>query len=220
MTKYKVAIVDDEQLIINGIRMLLEQEDQIEVTHEATNGQELLDLISEGLAVDIILLDLSMPTLDGVDALAAINKLNVDYKIIILSSHYNDSLILKLLDEGVSGVLAKNANPAELIETILKVGDKGFHINDHIIQLIRQRRFFAKNRKVSSSLSPRELEVINLLCSEYTTREIATKLFISPRTVEGHRNKILEKTGCKNIAGVVVYAIEHNLFEVKISKYK
>lgn len=220
MNKLKVAIVDDEQLMIKGIRMLLEQEDQIEVTCEASNGQELLDLIGIGLDADIILLDLSMPILDGVDTLAELNKMDAEYKVIILSSHYNDSLIIKLLDEGVAGFLAKNADPEEVVETILKVGEKGFHINDHILQLIRQRRLLAKNKHKTSSLSSREVEIINLLCSEFTTKEIADKLFISPRTVEGHRNKILEKTGKKNIAGVVVYAIEHNLFSVKISKYR
>jgi DNA-binding NarL/FixJ family response regulator len=221
MTKTKVAIVDDEILMIKGMKVLLEQEGDIIVTNEATNGRELLDLIiSRSLDADIILLDLSMPEMDGVDALKEINRFDEEYKIIVLTSHYNDSLILKMLDEGVSGFLAKNENPEDVINTIRKVAQKGFHINDHVLQLIRQRRFLAKKKNNKESLSKREIEIIEHVCNELSTKEIAEKLFISPRTVEGHRNRILEKTGCKNIAGVVVYAIEHNLFAVNISKFQ
>ena len=221
MTRYKIAIVDDEHLMIKGLKMLLEQEAKIEVVHELQNGRELIDLVKENkMLADIVILDLSMPVLDGIDTLLELNALQSEHKIIILSSHYNDSLIMKLLDEGVSGFLPKNANPDELTKTILQVGEKGFYINDHILQIIRQRRFLGKKKRMQSTLTAREEEVVKYLCAEFTTKEIAKQLFISPRTVEGHRNKILEKTGCKNIAGIVVYAIEHNLHNVTISKYR
>lgn len=221
MIKHKITIVDDEQLFKAGVKLLLEQESDIEVTHEASNGKELLDLLEQpGFETNVILLDLSMPVLDGIDTLTELNKTNHNLKIIILSSHYNDSLILKLLDEGVSGFLAKNENPAEVIRTIRKVAESGFYINDYIMQLIRNRRLIGKQKESIGTISPREKEVITLMCNELTTKEIAQKLYISPRTVEGHRNRILEKIGCKNIAGVVVYAIENNMYEVNLSKYK
>lgn len=221
MNKYKIAIVDDEDLMIKGLKMLLEQDEQIEVVHELHNGQELIDLVNaDKMYADIVMLDLSMPVLDGIDTLQELNKLQSEHRVIILSSHYNDSLIMRLLDEGVSGFLPKNANPDELTKTILQVGEKGFYINDHILQIIRQRRFLAKKKLMQSTLTSREEEVIKYLCAEYTTKEIAKELFISPRTVDGHRNKILEKTGSKNIAGIVVYAIEHNLYNVKNTKYQ
>jgi len=220
MTKHKVAIVDDEKLLRQGLKMILEQGNKIEITNEAANGQELLDQIDAGtFQADIILLDLSMPVLDGIDTLMKLNKRALSLNIIILTSHYNDSIILKLLDEGAAGFLAKNEDPMEVINTVLKVGEKGFHINDHILQLIRKRRLLSAQKKLKLELTPREIEIIGLICQEYTNKEIAEKLYISPRTVEGHRNRILEKTQCKNIAGVVIYAIEHNLFDVKISKY-
>jgi len=220
MTKFKVTIADDENLFIKGMKLILEQEDDLIVTNEVNNGKELIDLLDEeDHEVDVILLDLSMPVLDGIDTLIEINKTKPGYKIIILSSHYNDSIILKLLDEGASGFLAKNEDPDEVINTIRQVASKGFHINDYILQLIRNRRLLAKNKDILSNLSSRELEIIKLMCMEYTTKEIAKELFISPRTVDGHRNRILEKTGCKNIAGVVVYAIVRNIFKVNINRY-
>lgn len=220
MTKYKVALVDDEKLIRQGMKLILEQGNQIEVTNQAENGQDLLDQIeAKSFDADIILLDLSMPVLDGIDTLMELNKRDHSYNIIILTSHYNDSIILKLLDEGAAGFLAKNDDPSEVIKTVLQVGEKGFHINDYILQLVRKRRLLSSQKKIKLELTPREIEIIDLICQELTNKEIAEKLFISPRTVEGHRNRILEKTQCKNIAGVVIYAIEHNLFDVNISKY-
>ena len=220
MTKYKVAIVDDEKLLRQGLKLILEQGNQIKITNVAENGQHLLDQIDAGtFEANIILLDLSMPVLDGIDTLLELNKRKLPYHIIILTSHYNDSIILKLLDEGAAGFLAKNEDPQEVINTVIQVGEKGFHINDYILQLIRKRRLLSTQKKLKLELTPREVEIINLICQEFTNKEIAEKLFISPRTVEGHRNRILEKTQCKNIAGVVIYAIEHNLFDVNISKY-
>ena len=220
MTKYKVAIVDDEKLLQEGMKMILEKDNKIEVTNLASNGQELLDQIDNNtMEADIILLDLSMPVLDGIDTLLELNKRKLPHHIIILTSHYNDSIILKLLDEGAAGFLAKNEDPNEVIKTVIQVGEKGFHINDYILQLIRKRRLLSAQKKLKLELTKREIEIIGLICQELTNKEIAEKLFISPRTVEGHRNRILEKTQCKNIAGVVIYAIEHNLFDVNISKY-
>ena len=221
MIKHKITIVDDEQLFKAGVKLLLELESDIEVIHEASNGQELLDLVEEpDFESDVILLDLSMPVLDGIDTLRILNEREHQFKIIILSSHYNDSIILKLLDEGVSGFLAKNEDPEVVMHTIRKVAENGFFINDSILQLIRNRRLIAKTKEINVGLTSRELEIISLICNEFTTKEIAQQLYISPRTVEGHRNRILEKTRCKNIAGVVIYAIEHNMYEVNITKFR
>lgn len=221
MTKYKVAIIDDEELFIAGIKLILSQEDALEVSFTATNGSELIKSAENGtLDVDVILLDLSMPVMDGVETLLAFNKLNHKAHIIILTSHYNDGIIVKLLDEGAAGFLAKNENPKEVIKTILMVAQKGFYINDYILSLIRDRRLLARKKKLREDLSAREKEVLSLICKELTNKEIAEQLYISPRTVEGHRNRILEKTNSKNTAGLVIYAIEHNLFKVNVSKFK
>lgn len=220
MTKIKIAIVDDELLFIAGMKAILEREENFEVSYTASNGAELIESFQkEDFDIDIILLDLSMPKTDGIDTLRYLNKHKITQKIIILTSHYNDSIIIKLLDEGASGFLAKNESPSEVIQTIKMVHTKGFYINDYIMQLIRNRRLFASKKQISEELSSREIEVLKLICEEYSTKEIADKLFISTRTVEGHRNKILEKTFSKNVAGLVIYAIEHGHIDVHFSKY-
>lgn len=220
MTKYKIAIVDDEVLFIEGMKLILGQNEQLEITNTAQNGAELLELIkTKQFNADVIMLDLSMPVLDGVDTLLALNEMKHPAKVIILSSHYNDSIIVKLLDEGAAGFLAKNENPDEVIKTIIKVAKKGFYINDYILQLIRNRRLLASRKKLHSNLSKREVEILILICEENTNKEIAEKLFISPRTVEGHRNRILDKTNSKNTAGLVIFAIENNLIDINISRF-
>ncbi len=220
MTKIKVGIVDDELLFIKGMQLILELDKEICITYTAGNGAELVQSIKNGsLDVDVLLLDISMPVLDGVDTLLLMNEMELPIKVIILTSYYNDGMIIKLLDEGASGFLAKNEAPDRVIHTIKEVMARGFYINDYILQLIRNRRLVSKKKTVSSELTSRETEVLKLICQEYTNKEIADKLFISSRTVEGHRKSILEKTDCKNTAGMVIYAIEHKLIDVKISKY-
>lgn len=220
MTKIRVGIVDDERLFIQGMRMILEQDEDLKVSFEAENGLELLEKLAEdeNLA-DVVLLDLAMPLLDGVDTLLKIISLSIPIKVIILTSHYNDSMIVKLLDEGASGFLAKNEHPDIVIQTIKGVHRKGFFINDHIMQLIRDRRLLAKRKLVDIDLTHREIEILKLICKEYTNKEIADSLKISSRTVEGHRKSILEKIDCKNTAGMVIYAIEHKLYDVHISPF-
>jgi DNA-binding NarL/FixJ family response regulator len=218
MTKIKVAIVDDEKLIIEGLKMLLEQDPEITVSNTANNGQDLFDQMKNiDFNADIILLDISMPVMDGIETMLLLNEMKLPYKVIILSSYYNDGMIIRFLDEGASAFLAKSENPDNVIDTIKNVYNKGFHINDHIMQIIRNRRLLAKTKELQEDLSEREKEVLKLICNEYTNKEIAEKLYISQRTVEGHRNRILEKIDCKNTAGMVIYAIEHKIIDITIN---
>jgi len=221
MTKIKVCIVDDEKLFMQGMSMILGMDSDIEVVMSAANGLDFFHKLQNNhIDIDVMLLDLEMPVMDGVETLLRLVKEEHKIKVIILSSHYNDSMIIKLLDEGAAGFLAKNENPDEVIETIKQVNSKGFHINAQIMQLIRNRRLIAKRKNQLLELTPREIDVLKLICLEYTNKEIGDQLHISPRTVEGYRQSILEKTQSKNTAGIVIYAIEHQLFDVKISKYQ
>ncbi|MBK8623029.1 MAG: response regulator transcription factor [Saprospiraceae bacterium] len=220
MFKIKIAIVEDVFLFVQGLRLILELYPDLEVAFTAPNGQVLLDkLREEPDIVDIVLLDLEMPVLDGVDTLREIMLKQYPVKVIILTSHFNDGMIIKLLDEGASSFLAKNEKPDNLVETIRKVYDKGFYINNYILQLIRNRRLLAKRKVLQTDLTKREVEILVLICEEYSNKEIADKLQLSARTIEGHRQNILMKTGCKNTVGMVIYAIEHQLIDVSISKY-
>jgi DNA-binding NarL/FixJ family response regulator len=221
MTKIKIAIVDDEKLIVEGLKMILEQDCELVVTNTAHNGVELFEQINNGSFIaDIILLDISMPIMDGVEVFSKINELKLPYKVIVLTSYYIDGMIIRFLDEGVSAFLAKNEALDELTMTIKNVFHKGFHINQYILSLIRNRRLKPKASKIHDDLSEREKEVLKLICNEHTNKEIADMLFISQRTVEGHRNRILEKIDRKNTAGMVIYAIENNIIDVKPVRYK
>lgn len=218
--KYKIAITDDEALFRKGMEMILSDCDDCEVVFEAENGQELLDrLETTEKAPDVILLDLQMPVMDGVDTLKALQEKYSELKVIVLTSHYNASMILRLVEEGASAFLPKNVDPDELVRTIQNVIDKGFHYNSYIVQLLRERMLFGKPRTLVlvEELTKREKEILLLICDQYTNKEIADKLFISSRTVEGHRNKMLEKTQSKNTVGLIIYAIENGLVSVKVS---
>ncbi|MCB0651628.1 MAG: response regulator transcription factor [Saprospiraceae bacterium] len=218
--KYKIAITDDEALFRKGMEMILSDCDECEVVFEAENGQELLNqLETTEKAPDVILLDLQMPVMDGVDTLKALQGKYSELRVIVLTSHYNASMILRLVEEGASAFLPKNVDPDELIRTIQNVVDKGFHYNSYIVQLLRERMLFGKPRTLVlvEELTKREKEILLLICDQYTNKEIADKLFISSRTVEGHRNKMLEKTQSKNTVGLIIYAIEHGLVSVKVS---
>lgn len=218
--KCKIALIDDEKLFTVGMKMIIESHPDLIVNYIAHNGKELIDDIkSDNFSSDIILLDLSMPVMDGVDTLLELQKLRINYKCIILTSHYNEGMIIKLLDEGAAGFLAKDEDPGNVIQTILDVYNKGFHIDDYIMKLLQNRRYLSSKKKLHEELSKRELEVLKLICDELTNQEIAEKLFISKRTVEGHRNRMMEKTGSKNTVGLVIYAIEHKLIDVNITKY-
>lgn len=221
MTKIKIAIVDDEKLIVEGMKMILEHDAAIEVTNVAQNGLDLFNQIHSGhFYADVILLDISMPLMDGMATLKKINEINVKTKIIVLTSYYNDGMIMKFLNDGASAFLAKNEDPNEVIATIKNVYTKGFHVNDYILELIKKRRLLTKDIKLNESLTARETEILKLICEEYTNKEIADLLFLSQRTVEGHRNRILEKIDCKNTAGMVIYAIENKIININGSLYK
>ena len=218
--KYKIALTDDEALFRKGMEMLLQDCDFCEVIIEAENGAELLTALENAQSLpDVILLDLQMPVLDGVDTLKLLQRDYQDINIIVLTSHYNSSMILKLVEEGASAFLPKNVDPDELMETIKNVVEKGFHYNAYIVQLLRERMLFGKPRKKASvdELTKREKEILMLICDQFTNKEIAEKLFISSRTVEGHRNKMLEKTQSKNTVGLIIYAIENGLVSVNLT---
>ncbi|MFK7925505.1 MAG: response regulator [Bacteroidia bacterium] len=205
----KIALVDDHKLFRKGMRALLEEIDGLEVIFEAANGQELLDHMAEQQA-EIILLDLEMPVMDGVTVLPKIQSTYPNTKVLILSMHQDDQFIVHLLEQGAHGYLLKDTELEELEDALECVRDNGFYFNDRTSRAMLSR--LTRRQKIKPTfghvepLSDRETEVLKLICEEFTTAEIADKLFLSPRTIEGYRNRLLEKTGAKNTAGLVVFA--------------
>lgn len=217
----KIILVDDEELFRSGIKFILDREPNINVIFEASNGSELLNYLESGNTLpDIILMDLKMPTLNGVETTKILNKEFPNIKVIALSSYDTKSFIINMINEGVSSYIIKNTAPQEMIETIKKVYIKGFHYNSLTLKVIKEEEFEMGKLKTksvldSNFLTNREKEILGLICLEHNTSEIADKLCISPRTVDVHRTNMLEKTNSKNVAGLVVFAIQNNLIPLE-----
>ncbi|TRX36405.1 response regulator transcription factor [Flavobacterium sp. ZT3R18] len=209
----KIILVDDEVLFRKGISFLLGREKNIKIIFEASNGKELISFLKNSNQLpDIIIMDLKMPLINGIEATKIINKEFSEIKIIALTSYDSRSFIANMIDVGAVSYLIKKATPQELVSTIKEVARKGFYYSDHVMSIIQNDIGANKKSKCSfdsSFITSRELEVLQLICKQKSTIEIGEKLFISPRTVEGHRNNLLIKTESKNIAGLVVYAIQN-----------
>lgn len=211
----KIILADDEVLFRKGISFLLSREENLEIIFEASNGSELILFLREAQSLpDIIIMDLKMPSLNGVEATKIILKEFPQIKIIALTSYESKSFVANMIAIGAVSYLVKNASPQELLKTIQEVALKGFYYSDYVLKIIQENLLEEKNTKShmdSNFLTNRELEVLKMICDQNTTVEIAEKLFISPRTVEGHRNNLLLKTESKNSAGLVVFAIQNEL---------
>lgn len=220
MSKINIVIADDEELFRKGIHFLLNREDNFKVIYEAENGKDLLDFLSNTDEFpDVILMDLKMPEMNGIEATKAIHKTHPSIKIIALTSFDGKSFITNMIDVGASSYLLKNTSPKMVIHTINEVYEKGFYYDAKVLKIIHENIISSSGKRIKSDLdknllSKREFEVLELICEQYTTAEIAEKLFISPRTVEGHRNNLLLKTQSKNVAGLVIYGIQKKLIEI------
>ena len=210
-----LALADDQLLFRKGMAMILRDMAGVRVVLECANGEELL----AGLAhtpVHIVLLDLDMPVLDGTATMRRVREEFPEVKVIVLSSHDEDTTISGLMDLGANGYMLKSAEPDEIDLAIRSVAQSGFYLNDAVSKVLLHG--LVKARKVKPTfndvdpLSERELEVLRAICQERTTPEIAAQLFLSPRTVEFHRNNLLLKTGARNIAGLVVYAMTKGIY--------
>lgn len=213
----KVAIADDHKLFREGLRFLMDQMDNLEVVFEASNGRELLDNI-DSHQPDVLLLDLDMPEVDGLEALKELRPKMPDLGIIILTMHSDSKMVAYLMELGANSYLLKDTSPEEFEKAITNVVDEGFYFNKMVSQAMLVGLKGQSKKKPSlapnEALTSRELEVLELICQEFTAKEIADKLFISHRTVEGHRKNLIEKLGVKNTAGLIVKAIKDGIIEV------
>lgn len=209
----KIAIVDDEHLIRKGISLLLEKENNFQVVYEAESGERLLSYLEEaGRHPDIILLDIRMEGVNGIDVTKIISEQFPDIKIIILSSLKSDQMVRQMVYYGISAYLAKNSHPTEMIATINQVHQNGICFDSRVMKIVIDvNRTGRRSRKKFFTLSDREIEILNLICMQLSTSEIAEKLYLSERTVEGHRKRMLEKTESKNMVGLIVWGIRNQV---------
>jgi DNA-binding NarL/FixJ family response regulator len=216
MKKIKIALVDDHKLFRKGLLSILQQSEDLEVLFEAVNGKEFLEhpLLK---TVEVVLLDIQMPELDGIATTKLLREKNQEIKIIILSMHDEDQFILHLMEIGANGYLLKDTDTDEVIQAIKKVHDSGVYFSDFVSRvMLRKMNKNIQATKIfnyKTDLSTRELEVLKHICEGLTTTEIGDKMCISPRTVEGHRLRIMEKLGVNNTAKLVAFAIKNDLVD-------
>ncbi|MEL6251923.1 MAG: response regulator transcription factor [Bacteroidota bacterium] len=212
-----VAIADDEVLFLKGLKILISDFEEMEVILEAHNGKDLLEkLEAEEKLPDILLLDLNMPEMNGVETAKQLQEKYPSIRFIVLSTYFSKSFIINMIELGAAAYLPKNSLPEEVEASIREVYEKGFSYNDKVMEVIRENLVKKTRPKITFTpeLTEREKEVLQLICEQYTAGEIAEKLFISPRTVEGHRNNLLQKFNCRNTAGLVVYAVQNKLVHI------
>lgn len=217
----KIALIDDEQLILEGVKMLLSNEKNISVCLTSNNGPDFIEKLGS-LSADefphIALVDVQMQPMNGFELVEILKEKYPDLRIIILSSHYKTSILGYMVKLGVSAFLPKNSDRKTFIDAITMVYKNGvfFTAEDHQM-LFTYMNSSAKKKslfEMEDELSDREKDVVKLICQEYTNNEIGEKLFISPRTVESHRQRILEKIGAKNTVGIVIYAVVNNIYSL------
>lgn len=224
-SQIKIALIDDEQLILEGVKMLLSNEKNISVCLTSDNGPDFIEnlgKLSKKDFPDLALVDVQMKPMNGFELVEILKEKYPDLKIIILSSHYKTSILGYMVKLGVSAFLPKNSNKKTFIDAITMVDKNGvfFTAEDHQMLFSYMNSTAKKNSlfETEDELSGREKDVVKLICQELTNNEIGEKLFISPRTVESHRQRILEKIGAKNTVGIVIYAIVHNIYSLE--KYR
>ncbi|MEL1253705.1 response regulator transcription factor [Flavobacterium sp. DGU38] len=213
MEKLKLIIADDHTMFLQGIVSLIENESGIKIIGKAVNGIEVLNILKIQKA-DIVILDISMPEMDGIELSKLLKKEYPSIKIIIVSTHSNAKIISRLIRIGVNGYLLKNAEKAELLEAIYSVAE-GRNYFSREVEEQYQNNSLKIERQISNltELSSREKEILVLIAQEFNTAEIAEKTFISLNTVNTHRRNLLSKLNAKNTAGLVKYAVENGLVD-------
>ncbi|WP_167619904.1 response regulator transcription factor [Maribellus sediminis] len=216
--KLNIVVTDDHKLFRKGICALLYDFDFTNDVKEAGNGQELLDLIdSSGEVPNLVLLDIQMPVMDGVEATERLKAKYPDLRIIIISMEEDVQLVTHLVDKGIDGYLLKNADPEELELAIRMTMKNEFYFSSSLTgAFMRGSKTVSPVKDVNNAdlFSERELQVLELICKELTASEIADELSLSARTVEGYKRGLLSKSNTRNVAGLVIYAIKNQLVEV------
>jgi two-component system response regulator NreC len=211
----RVFITDDHEIYLEGLALLLSKQQGIEVTGTATSGKELLGCIQKGLAADILLLDVYLPDMPEEDIIQQIRATHPDLRIVYLTLLRGTRYVHKLSKYNIQGYILKNASIEELLNAIRSVHDGGRYFSKDIHIGDRDEDFrntiTIEDRQIDEILSRRELEVLRLICKEYSNAEIAEKLFLSVSTVETHRKNLIAKLGVNNTVGLVKFALRNNL---------
>lgn len=214
MNVLRVILAEDHQIVRDGVRLLLENVASIQVVAEATNGIEVLEMLDAGLQAEVVLADINMPGMDGISLIKALKSRNSAIKVVVLSMLDQQKYVAEAFSKGASGYLLKNVGPDELVFAIhqASIGQRylcsGLSLR-YMEEVIQRAGNSLLPLDLQIELSSRETEVLNLIAEGLTNSEISDKLFISRRTVEGHRRSLIEKTGARNTAALIRYAVIH-----------
>lgn len=216
--KIQVILVDDEVLITDLLSNFLQQDQTIKVISTYNSGLFFLEEMAQITHLpDLFIIDFRIGDTDGLELLVRLRAMGITTPIVLLSSHYNDSLISFIVKSGFAAFLPKNIKSSILVEIIKEVYAKGFYLLPEQFEQLREQMAI-KNQPLTSdlkmALSEREIEVLQLIAQQKTGKEIADRLFISLKTVEGHKNNLFLKTGAKNVVGLIVYAVQNKLIDL------
>jgi DNA-binding NarL/FixJ family response regulator len=216
MNAIKVFLVDDHKLIRDGIKAHFDDDERFEVVGEASNGQKALELLKD-VSTDIVLMDINMDEMDGIECTSKINELYPNIKVLALTMLAENQYIKEMLKAGAVGYLLKNSNEQEIKQGIISVCEGEPFYSPKVMHTVMNSLSAPVAKKKKSKFEPtiplteREKEVLVLIIKENSNQEIADKLYISKRTVDAHKRNLLEKTGAKNVAGLVIFALNNGI---------
>ncbi|MEX0770382.1 MAG: response regulator transcription factor [Balneolaceae bacterium] len=213
MANINILLVDDHEIVRDGLKSLIKTQPGLEVVGEAAEGEQALGLC-ENLEIDLVIMDISMPGMDGIEGTTRIKELYPEIKILALTVSNQDLHVRKMIQAGASGYILKSTTREELKEAIHTIMEGQHYFSSDatrsvMMELVQNKGKPKRREKIE--ITKREKEVLKLIVREYTNQKIAEKLFISVRTVDAHRRNLLQKTGAKNTAGLVRYALEEGL---------
>jgi two-component system, NarL family, invasion response regulator UvrY len=212
-----IALVDDHVLLRNGLAQLVKNLGH-EILFEADNGNDLISKIQPQRLPEIVLMDINMPEKDGYETTQWLKTNHPEVKVLALSMYDNENAIIKMLKAGAKGYILKDSDPAQLIAAIHDLQHKGFYYSDlvsgKLIHAINQMEDNGSNVHTLIHLNDRENEFLSYVCTELTYKEIAEKMFVSPRTIDGYRDGLFEKIGVKTRVGLAIFAIKNGLYDI------
>lgn len=215
MQKLKIYLVDDHKLFREGLKLLLSTQEFVHHIYEASNGREFLENLTF-VDCDVVLMDIEMPEVNGIDATREALKIRPDLKIIVLSMYGDEQYYYQMIDAGAKGFMLKNTGIENVITAIRKVAaGENFFSEELLFNILNTMRDTkSESEQHDNELSEREMEILYHVCKGKSNQEIADELFISKRTVDKHRANLLSKTGCRNTAALVMYAIKNKMIDV------
>jgi DNA-binding NarL/FixJ family response regulator len=207
--KMKVIIVEDHAIFREGLKRVISEMDDVELIGEAENGAMFLEMLKKATP-DVVLMDIQMPVMDGIEATEKALKIDPSLKILVISMFGEEEYVYSMVEKGVSGFILKTSGIQDLERAIKKISNGQQYYSEEIMGLlVKKVRSVDYVEKIS--FNDREKEVLRMLCKGFSNNDIADKLFMSVRTVEGYRNKLLQKTGSVNVINLVIYALRNKL---------